>query len=94
MNRRGFIELLFATPLISARTHQDSIAALEDALDRKRRQVNIQGLSVVIVRDDRILMMKGFGSRDTKQDLPVTPDTLFAIGSWLAAFPATRIRQA
>lgn len=45
MNRRGFIRSLIASPLISVRTQQDPIAALEGALERKRREIRIRDLT-------------------------------------------------
>ncbi|HSR54202.1 MAG TPA: serine hydrolase [Acidobacteriota bacterium] len=44
------------------------------------------GLSIGIVADDQVVYAKGFGKRNLEQDLPVTPDTLFAIGSSTKAF--------
>jgi CubicO group peptidase (beta-lactamase class C family) len=51
-----------------------------------RKDLGIPGLSLVIVKDDQIIYLKGFGRRDIQRDLPVTPDTLFAIGSTTKAF--------
>src|SRR5262249_9659135 len=38
--------------------------------------------------DDKVLFLKGLGLRDVEQKLPVTPETLFAIGSSSKAFTA------
>jgi CubicO group peptidase (beta-lactamase class C family) len=46
----------------------------------------IPGLSVAIVRDGRVIYAKGFGYRDVENKLPVTTDTIFAIGSVSKSF--------
>lgn len=67
------------------------LAAIEKAIDGKRRDLHIPGASLVIVKDDRIAFIKGFGERDVEKHLPVTPDTLFAIGSSTKAFTAMTV---
>jgi CubicO group peptidase (beta-lactamase class C family) len=46
----------------------------------------VPGLAVAIVKDGEVIYEKGFGFRDREKKLPVTPDTLFAIGSSTKAF--------
>ena len=64
------------------------LAAIEKAIDERRQKLGIPGLSLVIVRDDKIIYMKGLGYKDFERKIPVTPDTLFAIGSSSKAFTA------
>lgn len=49
------------------------------------------GLAVAVVNKDTILYAKGFGYRNMDKKLPVTPNTLFAIGSCTKAFTASLI---
>jgi CubicO group peptidase (beta-lactamase class C family) len=46
----------------------------------------VPGLAVAIVKDGEVVLLKGYGLRDVKRNFPVTPDTLFAIGSSTKAF--------
>lgn len=46
----------------------------------------VPGLGVAVVADGKVLLSKGYGKRNVESDLPVTPDTLFAIGSSTKAF--------
>jgi CubicO group peptidase (beta-lactamase class C family) len=62
------------------------LAAIEKAIDEGRQKRGIPGLSLVIVKDDKVIYMKGLGYRDFERKVPVTPDTLFAIGSSTKAF--------
>jgi CubicO group peptidase (beta-lactamase class C family) len=64
------------------------LAAIEKAVEEGRLKRGIPGLSLVIVKDDRVIYMKGLGYRDFERKVPVTPDTLFAIGSSTKAFTA------
>lgn len=78
-----------ATPVaVSAPDLAASLSAIEKAIDDKRKELGIPGASLVIVKDDKVIYIKGFGVKDFERKLPVTPDTLFAIGSSSKAFTA------
>ncbi|HSO76911.1 MAG TPA: serine hydrolase domain-containing protein, partial [Blastocatellia bacterium] len=62
------------------------LAAIENAIDGKRKELGVPGLSLVIVKDDRVIYSKGLGLKDVERHLPVTEKTLFAIGSCSKAF--------
>jgi CubicO group peptidase (beta-lactamase class C family) len=47
---------------------------------------NVPGIAVAIVKDGEVVLAKGYGLRDVSKKLPVTADTLFAIGSATKAF--------
>ncbi len=64
------------------------LAAIEKAIEDKRKELGVPGLSLVIVKDDKVIYLKGLGLKDIERKLPVTPDTLFAIGSCTKAFTA------
>src|ERR1700720_2245125 len=90
----------FATPLVAQQPAQTQtaattapdlstrLAAIEKAIDHQRQELGIPGVSLVIVKDDKVIYMKGLGVKDFERNLPVTPDTLFAIGSSTKAFTA------
>ena len=67
------------------------VAAIEKAVEEQRQQLKVPGLSLVIVKDDQIVLMKGFGLRDVEHSLAVTPDTLFVLGSCTKAFTAMAV---
>ena len=75
-----------AKPAAVATDYSAPLAAIEKALDDKRKELGIPGISLVIVKDDQIIYLKGLGLRDLDKKLPVTPDTQFAIGSASKAF--------
>jgi CubicO group peptidase (beta-lactamase class C family) len=47
------------------------------------------GFAVAIVEKNKVVYAKGFGYRDYENKIPVTPNTLFAIGSCTKAFTAS-----
>jgi CubicO group peptidase (beta-lactamase class C family) len=51
----------------------------------------IPGVAVGVVERGRLVFARGFGYRDLNNSRPVTPDTLFPLGSCSKAFTATAI---
>jgi CubicO group peptidase (beta-lactamase class C family) len=49
----------------------------------------VPGVAVGVIEGGRLVFARGFGYRDVDRGLPVTPDTLFPIGSCSKAFTAT-----
>lgn len=80
---------LLPLPLVVAQQPQDytaALAAIEKAIDERRKELGVPGVALAIVKDDQIIYLKGLGLKDIDKKLPVTPDTRFAIGSASKAF--------
>ena len=58
-------------------------------IDENRAAASVPGLAVALVRDGETVLAEGFGLRDVARGLPMTADTLAAIGSCSKAFTAT-----
>jgi CubicO group peptidase (beta-lactamase class C family) len=80
-----------AAPAVDSPDLVARLAAIEKAIDARRRQLGIPGVSLVIVKDDKVIYLKGLGLKNIERNLPVTPDTLFAIGSAGKAFTAMSV---
>ncbi|MBN1318598.1 MAG: serine hydrolase [Anaerolineales bacterium] len=52
---------------------------------------NIPGMALAVVRDDQVLLSRGYGVREIGSDKPVTADTVFGIGSLTKSFTATAL---
>lgn len=68
-----------------------SLNGLDGFVEQVMKDWHVPGLAVAIVKDGRVVYAKGFGYRDVKKGLKVTPDTLFAIGSCSKSFTATSL---
>lgn len=64
-------------------------AAIDAIVTQAQKTWDVPGVAVAIVRDDRVVYLKGFGVRATDQKDPITPDTLFPIASCTKAFTTT-----
>src|SRR6478735_760636 len=70
---------------------------ISDSLDSYIRQGmkdwNIPGLAIAIVKDGKVVLMKGYGVRDMQSKEPVDENTLFMIASNSKLFTATALAQ-
>lgn len=71
-----------ARPPVAPATAADLRAFIEDS----RETWDVPGVAVTVIRDGEVFLAEGFGLRNVEQKLPVTADTLFAIGSSTKAF--------
>jgi CubicO group peptidase (beta-lactamase class C family) len=62
------------------------LAKVQKDLDAKCEEFHVPGAALVIVKDDKIVAIQGMGMRDVERKLPITPQTLFPIGSSTKAF--------
>jgi CubicO group peptidase (beta-lactamase class C family) len=70
---------------------QKGLAVIEEKVEKRRNELGIPGMSLVIVKDGEIIYMKGLGYKDFEKKVAVTPDTQFAIGSATKAFTALSV---
>lgn len=62
-----------------------------DALLAGLIKTNDPGLAVLVAQDGKILFEKGYGLADRKHHVPITPQTIFCIGSITKQFTASAI---
>jgi CubicO group peptidase (beta-lactamase class C family) len=62
-----------------------------DRVMRANTQPNAPGLALLVARDGRIVFEKGYGLANIRDKRPVTPETIFRIGSVTKQFTATAI---
>lgn len=65
-------------PVVKARKALDGF---EDVVNEAMKTFKVPGLAMAIIKDDEVIFAKGFGYRDVETKLPMTTDTLLAIGS-------------
>ncbi len=87
-----FLLLLIVTPL-SAQTKKEKADQRLTGLDSKLQILitdwKTTGFAVAVVERKKLVYAKGFGYRDYENKIPVTPNTLFAIGSCTKAFTSS-----
>jgi len=66
---------------------------LDNYIKEGMKKWDIPGLSIVIVKDGKVVMMKGYGVKDIKTNAPVDENTLFMIASNSKLFTATGLAQ-
>lgn len=66
-----------------------NLKSFPEFVEKTMKEWKVPGLAISIVKDGKVIFSEGFGLRDVKQELKVTPQTLFAIGSCSKAFTAT-----
>jgi len=64
---------------------------LDTVFARVLKTWHAAGFAVAVIEKNKVVYAQGFGYRDVNNKLPVTPNTLFAIGSCSKAFTATLI---
>jgi CubicO group peptidase (beta-lactamase class C family) len=72
-------------------TTDPRFAGLDTAFARVLKTWHAAGFAVAVIEKNKVVYAQGFGYRDIDNKLPVTPNTLFAIGSCSKAFTATLI---
>jgi cyclic peptide transporter len=71
-----------------AQQPDELISGIEEKVRELMEEGDIPGLTLVILRPDHPDYIKGFGYADLEGEIPVSPDTLFEIGSCTKAFTA------
>ncbi len=75
----------------SVSAYSKKLQSIEEKTEARRKELGIPGMSLVIVKDDQIIYVKGLGYKDYENKIAVTPDTQFAIGSATKAFTALSV---
>lgn len=63
----------------------------EALVSKLMQESQIPGLSIAVVRDNKVVYRNGFGARNKEKNLAATPDTLYGIGSCTKSFTALGI---
>jgi CubicO group peptidase (beta-lactamase class C family) len=82
--------LLLAGP--PARAQQATpLAGLDEYVTKALKDWSVPGLAIAVIKDDRVVLARGYGVRELGKPGPVDERTLFAIGSSSKAFTAAAI---
>lgn len=68
-----------------------TLEGLEAFLVQTMKDWKVPGLAIAVVQGGKVIHLKGYGFRDVAKQWPVTPKTLFAIGSITKSFTVTAL---
>ena len=72
-------------------TLEQRLDYLVEKLEAKRVEYNIPGMALAVVLDDKVILEHSFGLSNLDDEIAVTPDTLFAIGSVTKSFTSAAV---
>ncbi len=73
--------------------YTNTIAVIREKIQDMMEDEGAVGLSIALVDDQDIVWAEGFGYADREAEIPVTPDTVFRVGSISKAFTAAAALQ-
>ncbi|OGD33801.1 MAG: serine hydrolase, partial [Candidatus Aminicenantes bacterium RBG_19FT_COMBO_58_17] len=65
---------------------KQALADFDAIVNKGLQGLNVPGIAVAIIVEDEVVLAKGYGFKDLEKKVPMTPDTLLAIGSSSKAF--------
>ena len=68
-----------------------SLSGFDQYITKAMQDWKVPGLAIAVVKNDSVLLMKGYGTRTMGTSQPVDEHTLFAIGSSSKAFTSTLV---
>src|SRR5687767_11236686 len=66
---------------------------IDDFITAQLKRQNIPGLALAVIKDGKIVKTGGYGVSDVAQKIPVTPETVFHIGSISKPFVALGVMR-
>jgi CubicO group peptidase (beta-lactamase class C family) len=75
----------------AASASKPSLDGLDEFIAQTMKDWKVPGLALAVIQDGKVTLLKGYGYRDLEKQLPVTPNTLFAIGSITKSFTVTTL---
>ncbi len=70
---------------------QERLTLLIERLEQQRQTLHVPGMAIAVVKDDEIVLTHGFGVANIEEEIPVTPETIFAVGSTTKAFTSALV---
>jgi len=68
--------------------YEERLQGIDSAINGVMKDWNVPGMGLAVVKNGKIILAKGYGYRNIEEKLPVTENTIFAIGSCTKAFTA------
>src|ERR1043165_1161771 len=89
--RLVLLSMMIVAAATTAYSQQPPSKDFDEYVNKAIKDWEVPGLAIAIVKNDQIVYAKGYGVRKLGDPTPVTPSTMFAIGSSSKAFTAASI---
>ncbi len=83
------LAFLVLSTLAAAQSNLDSL--VDATVERARKEFNVPGIAVAVVKDGKVVFAKGYGARKSGDAAPVTTRTVFGIASNSKAFTSAAL---
>ena len=90
MSRRILLLAVLAA-FVSFAAEKPGLDGFDSFADQALKDWKCAGFAIAVIQDGKVTFSKGYGFRDVKNQKPVTPKTLFAIGSSTKSFTVTSL---
>src|SRR5437773_245301 len=78
---------------LTAQSRSVLVARIDSIAAAPVKSGNVAGMAVAVVKGRDTLLMRGYGLADLENQLPVTPQTVFRIGSITKQFTSSAVMQ-
>src|SRR3954452_9382382 len=83
--------ILFCFLLSVCTLAADQADKVDDYLAAQMKAQQIPGISLAVIKDGKVVMLKGYGFANLEHQVPVKPETVFQSGSVGKQFAATAV---
>ncbi len=78
---------------IHAQAPESTVEGFDEWVHQIMQEWNVPGVAVGAIKDGKVVLLEGYGYRDLEDQLPMTPQTLLAIGSNSKSFTTVLLGQ-
>jgi CubicO group peptidase (beta-lactamase class C family) len=92
LRKSSAVCLLFLTAAVAVHAQSDATTtAVTDYVKSEQQRQHIPGLSLLVIKDGKIIRAEGFGLANVELQVPVKPESVFQSGSVGKQFTATAV---
>lgn len=94
--KKELLRILFLPLLVflfTASTNAQQYNIADDSIQSIMKQYPVVGLSVAVVKNDKIVYAKSFGLKDVEHQIPLSNDDIFRIASVSKSFTVTSLME-
>ncbi len=91
MLRKLLLSFVLTAYVAFAADTKPALDGFDDFAQQALKDWKVAGFAIAVIQDGKVIYAKGYGLRDVRHQQPVTPKTLFAIGSATKSFTVTSL---